>query len=445
MKEITQRKEITRKFAFATRVKNIEISGIRRAFEAASAASGSADSPSPARTPSSTHSSTPARTFNLGLGEPDFETPEHIKEAAVQALKSGFTSYTPNKGIPELREALSEKFKRENHFSVSPEEIIVTSGASEALHLALLAAVEKGDEVLVPNPGFVSFAPLTRLAEAKPVGVPLSEGEDKNEGFTMSAEAVKERITSRTKALILNSPANPTGAVESEENLKALVELANDHRLTLISDEVYERFIYDDGLTHTSPASLSEVAGAGFDEKGRGGVVTVNAVSKTYAMTGFRLGYLTAREEYVEQMLKIHQYIQACASSISQRAALAALTGPQDCVAAMKSEFKRRRDFVVAALREMQRAGLELEFSVPRGAFYIFPRVRDETEFVTALQRRGVVVTPGSAFGSRGKDHVRISYAASLEVLKRAFEVIQDQPLRFGSADRLDDGERGAL
>jgi len=364
---------------FAARIGTIEISGIRKAFEASS-----------------------GEFFNLGLGEPDFDTPEHIKSAAMQAIDSGFTSYTFNKGIEELREAISAKFKRDNDFVASPEEIIVTSGASEALHIAILSVVEKGDEVLMPDPGFVSYSALTKLAEGKAVGVPLSED------FTMSAEAVKEKITDKTKALIINSPANPTGAVESGENLKAIVDIANDHQVTVISDEVYEHLIYD-GLKHVSPARFS-------DE-----VITVNAVSKTYAMTGFRLGYLAAREEYVEQMLKIHQYIQACASSISQKAALAAITGPQDCVAEMRSEFKRRRDFAVDALRDMG-----MGFSVPKGAFYIFPRVKDEKEFVETLRKRKIIVTPGSAFGSRGKNHVRISYATSFENLKRAFEIMKE-------------------
>jgi aspartate aminotransferase len=364
---------------FASRVEQIEISGIRKAFETSS-----------------------GEFFNLGLGEPDFDTPEHIKVAAMQAIDSGFTSYTLNKGIVELREAISAKFTRDNHFSVSPEEIIVTSGASEALHIAILSVVERGDEVLMPNPGFVSFAALTRLAEGRPIGIPLRED------FTMSVEAVKERITNKTKALIINSPANPTGAVESEENIKALVDLATDHQLTIISDEVYEHLIYN-GLKHVSSARFYD------------GVITVNAVSKTYAMTGFRLGYLAAPAEYVEQMLKIHQYIQACASSISQKAAFAAITGPQDCVAEMRSEFKRRRDFAVTALRDM---GMEVR--TPQGAFYIFPRVKDEQGFVEMLRKRRIIVTPGSTFGSLGKNHVRISYALGFEKLKQAFEIMKD-------------------
>nr|CBH36955.1 probable aspartate aminotransferase [uncultured archaeon] len=363
---------------FAGRIKNIEISGIRKAFEALS-----------------------GDFFNLGLGEPDFNTPEHVKIAAMQALKSGFTSYTSNKGIDELREAISAKLYRDNNLAFSPDEMIVTSGASEALHIAIHSVVERGDEVLIPNPGFVSFAALTELAEGKPIGVPLSDD------FSISAEAVKEKITDKTKALIINSPANPTGAVESKENIKALVDIAHDHHVTIISDEVYEQLIYDD-LKHISPARFSD------------DVITVNAVSKTYAMTGFRLGYVAARSEYTEQMLKVHQYIQACASSISQKAALAAIAGPQDCVVDMRSEFKRRRDFAVYALHDMG-----MKFNIPKGAFYIFPRVSDEHEFVESLKRKRVIVTSGSTFGSRGKNHVRISYAASFANLKYAFEIMK--------------------
>jgi aspartate aminotransferase len=364
---------------FASRVQNIKPSGIRKAFESLS-----------------------GDFINLGLGEPDFDTPEHIKKAAIDALQSGFTSYTVNKGIMELREAICDKFSHDNKLSFSPEEIIVTSGASNALHIALLSVVEKGDEVLMPNPGFLSFPPLTRLAEGKSIGIPLSDD------FTMSIEAVNESITDKTKVLIINSPANPTGAVETEANIKALVEIAQDHQLVIISDEVYEHFIYDE-MEHISPARFSD------------DVITVNAVSKTYAMTGFRLGYVAASNEYIEQMLKVHQYNQACASSISQKAALAAIAGAQECVAEMRREFKRRRDFTIDALQEMG-----MEFPIPHGAFYIFSRVDDEHAFVEALRQKRVVVTPGSTFGSLGKDYVRISYASSFDKLKQAFEIMKE-------------------
>ena len=375
---------------FARRLSKIKISGIRRAFESA------------------------GKDFiNLGLGEPDFDTPAHILNAAERALREGYTKYTYNKGLPELREAISDKLKRENGVEVSPECVIATAGASEALHISLLALVERGSEVLIPDPGFVSFSALVRLAEAKPVGVKLRE-----EDMTMSVEDVQEKISARTKAIIVNSPSNPTGAVQSEEDMRALAEIAQDKNIFLISDEVYEHFIYEG--KHVSPARFAE------------NVVIVNSVSKTYAMTGFRLGFVAVKnEEYVEQMLKIHQYIQACAPAVSQIAALAALKGPQDSVAKMREEFKHRRDFVVEALQQLkdgsgkgkEEAGCGIvSFTVPKGAFYIFPKVQNEEKFVEHAFRRGVILTPGSTFGEGGRNHVRISFAARIEKLKDAFE-----------------------
>ncbi len=364
---------------FAKRVSSIGISGIRRAFEGLSGED----------------------VINLGLGEPDFETPQHIIRAAERAMRAGHTKYTFNKGIHELRNAISEKLRRDNGIEVPDENIIVTAGASEGLHIAIHAIAESGDEVLVPDPGFVSFSALVRLADAKPVSVrPRGEYD-----MAMSVDDVQEKITKRTKAIIVNSPANPTGAVLSENDIKALAEIADDHNIVLISDEVYEYFVYD-GYKHVSPARFSD------------NVVTVNAVSKAYAMTGFRLGYVAVGSgEYVENMMKIHQYIQACASSVAQYAALAALTGPQDSVSRMRDEFNRRRMFVMHALRSMG-----LDFSIPRGAFYVFPRVDDENAFVDHALSKKVIVTPGSAFGDAGRNHVRISFAESMDRLKIAFE-----------------------
>ncbi|MHC1582432.1 MAG: pyridoxal phosphate-dependent aminotransferase [Candidatus Syntropharchaeia archaeon] len=364
---------------FSSRAEDIDISGIRKIFEAAS-----------------------SDAINLGLGQPDFDTPPHIKEAAMDAIKEGFTGYTHGKGIQELREALSMKFKEQNNFSVFPDEIIVTSGASEGLHIAVESLVDEGDEVLVPDPGFVSYSTLTRIAGGKAVGVPLDEE------MKISPEVVKEIINRKTKALIVNSPSNPTGSVQTRDEIRALAEIADDYGITIISDEVYEHFVYEG--EHVSPAEFGD------------NVITVNAVSKTYAMTGWRLGYVAAREEYIEQMLKIHQYVQACASSISQRAALAAITGPQECVEKMKREFEIRRDIVVDGLKRMG-----MEFPPPKGAFYIFPKVKDEMEFVKRLLEKKVIVTPGSSFGERGKGHIRISYATSRDNLKKALEIIEGE------------------
>ena len=359
---------------FSGRIEEIDISGIRKSFEAAGIDS-----------------------INLGLGQPDFDTPPHIKEAAVQAINEGFTGYTGNLGILELRSAIRDKFRRDNQLGYSPEEIMVTSGASEALFLAISAVVEDGCEVLIGDPSFVSYWALTKIAGGRPVGVPL------NEELNFDSDVVADKITKDTRAIILNSPNNPTGSVQSREEIHALADLASDHDIALISDEVYEHLIYKG--EHISPAMYSD------------NVITINAVSKTYAMTGWRLGYLGARGEALENMLKVHQYVQACACSISQKAALAAISGPQDCVFQMRDEFRRRRDILVEGLEE-----LGVELVRPSGAFYVFPKVGDAASVVASLMKRGVVTVPGSAFGPNGRDHIRISYAASMEKIVEALE-----------------------
>lgn len=360
---------------FSQRVKSIDISGIRKIFEGAGPGA-----------------------INLGLGQPDFDTPEHIKKAAVDAINEGFTGYTVNLGFLELREALCRKFERENHFKAMPDEVIVTSGASEALHLALEALVDKGDEVLIPDPGFVSYIHLTTAAGGRAVGVPL--GED----LTLAPEAVNEALTPRTKVLIINSPSNPTGTVQKKHEIKAIAEIAEDNGITMISDEVYEHFIYEG--EHVSPARFSD------------NVVTINAVSKTYAMTGWRLGYAAARKDIIEQMLKVHQYIQACACSISQKAALAAVEGNQECVGEMRESFRARRDVLLDGLQE-----IGIKCVKPEGAFYAFPEVEDE-DAALKLLKEGVIVVPGTAFGEHGTGHIRISYATSLENLRKALGVM---------------------
>lgn len=363
---------------FSENVARIDTSGIRKIFEAAG-----------------------SDAINLGLGQPDFDTPDHIKAAAIKAINEGFTGYTVGSGIPELREALSLKFKEENGFSISPQEIIVTSGASEALAIALAALLSPGDEVLISNPGFVSYNALTEILNGKAVSVPLAED------LTMKPEAVLEKITPKTKAVILNSPSNPTGAVASKADIKALAEIAEDHNIIILSDEVYEYFVYEG--EHVSPARYSD------------NVITVNATSKSYAMTGWRLGYVAARKEYVGQMLKVHQYIQACANSIAQKAAYAAVTGPKDSVNAMREEFRKRRDILVKGLNE-----LGMECSLPKGAFYAFPKVSDSADVASKLISNGVIVVPGTAFGSEGDGYIRISYAASMKDIEKALSIMEN-------------------
>lgn len=337
--------------------------------------------------------------INLGLGQPDFDTPEHIKKAAIDAINNGFTAYTVNLGIPELREALCRKFERENHFTVMPDEVMITSGASEALHLALAALIDRGDDVLIPDPGFVSYSALTRMAGGRAVGIPLGEE------LTVRPEEVNESVTPRTKVLIINSPSNPTGTVQREHEIKALAEIAEDNGITIISDEVYEHFIYEG--EHISPAQFTD------------NVITINGVSKTYAMTGWRIGYAAARKEYIEQMLKVHQYIQACANSIAQKAAQAAIEGPQDCVSEMRASFRARRDVLLDGL-----CAMGIKCIRPKGAFYAFPEIEDE-DAPQRLIENGVIVVPGTAFGENGKGHIRISYSTSIENIKRALGIME--------------------
>ena len=359
--------------SFTDRVSEIDISGIRKMFEAAGTGS-----------------------INLGLGEPDVPTPAHVCDAAIDAIREGCTRYTPGAGLPELRVALSEKFLHDNNIAVGPDEIMVTSGASEALHISLQALVEPGDDVLVPDPGFVSYTALSRIAGGRAVSVPLVD-------LRLDPDVVAEQITRNTKILIVNSPSNPCGTVQSRKEIQAFAELAEDHDFTIISDEVYEFFIYEG--EHVSPAEFTD------------NVVTVNAASKTYAMTGWRLGYLAARPEYIEQFHKVHQYVQACANSVAQMAALAAITGPQERVTEMRDTFKQRRDIVLAGLREMG-----VECMTPTGAFYVFPRVGDGDRVAADMAERGVITVPGSAFGIYGAEHVRMSYAAGEAEIIRALE-----------------------
>ncbi len=365
---------------FAKRVLDIDISGIRKMFEGAG-----------------------PNSINLGLGQPDFDTPQHIKQAAIDAINEGFTGYTAGPGIPELRQALSSKFQKENSFAASADEIIVTSGASEALEIAIASLVDPGDEVLVANPGFVSYNSLVSLMGGRVVALPLADD------LTISPEDVVEKITPKTKAMIINSPANPTGAVQSKDDMKAFAQIADDYGITIISDEVYEHFIYEG--EHASPAQFSD------------NVITVNAVSKTFSMTGWRIGYVAARKEYTEQMVKVHQYVQACANSIAQKAALAAIEGPMDSVFAMRDEFKARRDMLVEGLNL-----IGLNCASPKGAFYAFPEVPDGSksgEIASKLVSNGVIVVPGTAFGDRGEGHIRLSYASSMDNLKNALDIMK--------------------
>jgi aspartate aminotransferase len=360
---------------YAQRVSSLETSGIRKMFEGAG-----------------------KDTINLGLGQPDFDTPIHIKEAAIQAIREGKTGYTINAGIEELRDAISRKLRAENGLEYARDQILVTAGASEALHIVLQALVNRGDRVLMADPGFVSYAALATIAEGKPEGLPLDAE------FHFDIETAKEAMDG-ARILILNSPSNPTGAMESRESIRALVEYASDAGVTVISDEVYEHFAYE--KPHVSPALFGE------------DVVTINAASKTYAMTGWRLGYMAAEKDVVDQCMKVHQYAQACATSISQYAALAAYSGTQAPVEEMRKEYQTRRDLVYQGL-----TALGITFPRPEGAFYAF--VPMEASLLNRILQKGVVIVPGTAFGKNAPGYARMSYAASQKELRTALHRIAE-------------------
>ncbi len=362
----------------ASRTKSIELSQIRKMFEV-----------------------TNPDAINLGIGEPDFNVPENIKDAMKRSIDENDTHYTSNKGNIELREAIVDKFKKDNGIKTNPDNIIVTVGASEALFMCAQAFIEKGDEVLLSNPSFLSYEACVKIANGTIVPVDCTM---ENE-FKLKAEDVQEKITNKTKAIVLNSPSNPTGAVMEKEDIKAIADLSMDHNFLIISDEIYEKIIYD--KKHYSPAKYSD------------NVITLNGFSKTYAMTGLRIGYLTANETYTEELLKIHQYNIACANTTAQKGAYEALTGPQDDVEKMVKEFQRRRDLIVSRLNAMGYETVNAE-----GAFYVFPKIEDEN-FVQKAAKAGVITVPGAAFGSNGKGHVRMSYANSYENIEKAMDILE--------------------
>jgi aspartate aminotransferase len=352
------------------------------------------------------------KVVDLGAGQPDFDTPENIKTAAKRAIDNGFTKYTPTSGIAELKQAICRKLERENGIKYSPEEIVVSCGAKHTLFNVLFALLEEGDEVLIPSPYWVSYPEMVKLAGGKPVFLQTNE----DNGFKISAEQLQSSLTSKTKVLILNSPCNPTGAVYTREELREIAKVLVENQIYCISDEVYEKFIYEG--EHTSIATF-----AGMREL----TVVVNAVSKTYSMTGWRIGYMAGPKELASAVSKIQDHTTSNPTSISQYAALEALTGPQESVEKMVRVFKERRDFVVQRLNAMG-----VRCSPPPGAFYVFPRisqfyggpVHDSVSFCEKLlEKEGVAVVPGSAFGS--DEHIRISYATSMEALKEGMDGLE--------------------
>ena len=354
----------------------------------------------------------------MSAGEPDFDTPEHIKEAARQALDEGFTKYTsPPSGIPELKAAVCDKFSRDNGLEYGPEEVVVNNGAKHSLALAVAAVLNPGDEMVIPTPYWVTFTEQPKLVGADPVIVETTDAD----GLKLTPPQLRAAVTPRTRMVLINSPSNPSGAVYSREELAALGEVALEHGLFVLSDEIYEKLIYDDA-EHVSMAQL------GPELKAR--TIVVNGVSKTYAMTGWRIGYTAGPREVIDLMDKAQSQTVSHPSSISQKAAAAALAGPQEMVEEMRREYDRRRRFVVERLNALE----GVTCGAPLGAFYVYPDVSacfglgtggrviaDGIDFCDyLLDEARVACVPGPGFGTEA--HVRISYATSMENLQRAMD-----------------------
>jgi aminotransferase len=344
--------------------------------------------------------------ISLGVGEPDFVTPAHIREAGIRSIEEGITHYTSNYGLFELRQAIALHLYKLYGVEYDPaSEIIVTTGVSEALNLAAMALIDPGDEVLSTDPAYVAYLPTVQLAGGVFVQVPTSA----ENGFRLRGEDLEECITPRTKAVLIGYPANPTGAEMERDDLLSIAEVAERHNLFVISDEIYDRLVY--GVEHTCFASLPNM---------RDRTLVLQGFSKAYAMTGWRLGYTCARADVTEALMRIHQYITMSAPTAAQYGALEALRNGEEDVRGMVSEYDRRRRMMV---RELNAMGLDC--FEPRGAFYCFPSVRstglsDETFSELLLMEEKVAVVPGSAFGPGGAGHVRVCYAETYEVLEQA-------------------------
>ncbi|MDD5473581.1 MAG: pyridoxal phosphate-dependent aminotransferase [Candidatus Methanoperedens sp.] len=345
--------------------------------------------------------------ISFSLGEPDFITPKHIIDAAKVSLDRGDTHYTPSPGIPELRRAIAEKLQKENNIEAKAGNIIVTPGAKQAIFEVMLSVLQEGDEAILFDPAWVSYDPCVKLAGAKTVWARTS----KDNGFSPAKPG--EYITKKTKLIVINSPCNPTGGVYGRETLKEIAELAIDNNIMVLSDEIYEKIIYD--KKHISIGSFDGMQDL---------TITVNGFSKAYAMTGWRLGYVYAPKDIYEQMLKLHSHSVSQATSFVQYAGMAALQGDQKCIADMVAEFRRRRDLLVRGLN-----GLGIKCAMPDGAFYAFADVSEygsgEKIAELLLNKAFVATTPGAAFGEAGNDFIRISYATSQERIKEALRRIE--------------------
>jgi len=348
----------------------------------------------------------------FGAGEPDFDTPEHIKAAAIAALEGGFTKYTPSSGLPELRQAISEKFAADNGLEYRPSQIIVSNGAKHSCYNAILATCEPGDEVIIPSPYWVSYPDMVRLAGAEPVIVQTSE----RNGWKMTAEEFENAMTPRTKMVIMNSPGNPTGAVYSREEMEKIVEVAAEEDIYILSDEIYEKLVYDDAK-HVSIASRSKTA---YDL-----TITVNGFSKSYAMTGWRLGYMGAPEAIAKAVDSIQSHSTSNPCSFAQKGAVAALKGDQQPLSDMHDEFDMRRNYMYDRISKIA----NITAVKPQGAFYVLVNISQlglssQNFSDRLLSKANVAVIPGIAFGDDRT--IRLSYATSIDVIKKGLDRFQD-------------------
>jgi aminotransferase len=349
--------------------------------------------------------------INLCVGEPNFDTPNHIIESAKKALDMGMTHYTSNSGIFELRQAIADKYTYEFNENYCPENVIVTVGGMEALFLSLSAIINPGDEIIVPDPAYPNYLGQIKMLGGKVVNVPLYE----EHGFKLQPEDLEKAITPKTKALVINSPSNPIGCILEKEDLEALAKVVEKHNMMVISDEVYEKIMFDNHV-HYSMAQVPEV---------RDKVIIINSLSKTYAMTGWRLGYVVANKELISNMPKLQEGLVSCAPTFIQEAAIEAITGPQESLQEMIKHYKRRRDLFINGLNEIP----GFKCIKTAGSFYAFPNIKafgkTSKEFAYEILREaGVVGVPGSAFGEMGEGYLRFSFANSDEKLKEAVERI---------------------
>jgi len=348
------------------------------------------------------------QVIHLEVGRPDFDTPSHIKRAAVRALDEGNVHYTSNFGLPSLRSAIAGKLRRDNGLDFDPlSEIIVTAGANEAIFMALMATLNPGDEVLVPDPSWLNYFHCVTMAGGRVVSVPLRE----ENGFKLDPEEVARAITPRTRMMIVVTPHNPTGAVLSEDSLKALASLACERNLLVLADEIYEKLVFD-GAEHHSIGRLP-----GMRER----TLTVNGFSKAYSMTGWRLGYVAGPRELIDILIRVHQYTAVCATSFAQSGGVTAYQEKQDCVEEMRREFARRRTLIMDRLERMK----GIECCRPDGAFYVFPSIhglrRPSEEVAMHLLEDALIATvPGSAFGKYGEGYLRLAYSNSYENIDEA-------------------------